>query len=358
MEQFIYDCICLVECGTASGTAFLINSNTVLTAFHVISECGSNTIKLNFTSKAECCNASYLEKDPKLRELDIALLSLDVSLHRDRYLELVNRALTAKQKWITRGYPAAKKTTGENLQSDKNQINQILPTLQKNKIDLQLDFDMKLTSYKGLSGAPVIIDDYVVGIINEELNQNGSTREISALSVKHFEPYIISPDIQIKTIEECPVLDIESKSDVSAHTLWSETTPTDIRNITEKLQAVCNEMSTVRINRYTREVAAGKVEQEQYNAREISAMKYRIFDVCQGKLIDFIEGNGHPETLTTEEVDKMLNDFTDCAVDIILTRGKDYNYPFSNRDSLRKIVLNLIDECFLSFDKNGIYETS
>lgn len=148
--------------------------------------------------------------------------------------------------------------------------------------------------------------------------------------------------------------DIRKLDDISAIEGWEITVPTDIRNITDKLKSVCDSIQEYRINKYCRDIAIGKVELSKHSERDISAMKYRIFDVCQEELIEFFE-NREENILSVSEINSLIERYTNRAVLIIEDKSKDYKYPLKNRDILRKTVLALIDECYLSFDEEGIY---
>lgn len=148
--------------------------------------------------------------------------------------------------------------------------------------------------------------------------------------------------------------DVRKLDDSSASDEWSNTAPIDIRNISDKLKSVCTTVNEARINKYCRDIASGKVELSRHSERYISAMKYRIFEVCQDELMDFTESRTDGK-LDMTEVNKLIERYTDRAMNIIEDKSKDYIYPLKNKDLLRKVVLALIDECYLSFDEEGIY---
>ena len=83
-------------------------------------------------------------------------------------------------------------------------------------------------------------------------------------------------------------------------------------------------------------------------------MKYRDFEICQKELLDFCDENEKKEISHTD-INNLITNYTEQAYKVIEERTKDYSYPFKNKDTLKKIVLALIDECYLSFDENGIY---
>lgn len=144
-------------------------------------------------------------------------------------------------------------------------------------------------------------------------------------------------------------------ADLTASDEWDKTIPTDFRNFTDKVKDVYSEIREVRLQKFCRDIASGEVELDSFSEREISAMKYRIFDVCQDELIDFTEKKSF-EQLNISEINELIEKYTNRAVKIIEERSVDYNYPIKNKDTLRKIVLVLINDCYLSFDEEGIYE--
>lgn len=142
--------------------------------------------------------------------------------------------------------------------------------------------------------------------------------------------------------------------DISAIEQWEEVELNDSRNMPDKLLSVCNTIKEARINKYCRDIASGKIELRNYSERYVSAIKYRIFEVCQEELLNFVEENEAKE-LTVEEINGLIDRYTDRAVEIIEDKAQEYAYPIKNRDLLKKTVLALIDECYLSFDEEGIY---
>lgn len=147
--------------------------------------------------------------------------------------------------------------------------------------------------------------------------------------------------------------DITKQEDLTASDEWDNTNPTDIRNITDKMKSACSTVKEVRIKKYCRDIASGKVELSRHSERVISAMKYRIFNVCQDELIDFVELHEGKE-ITSKDITLLVDQYTNRAFEIIQDKSLDYIYPLKNKDILKKVVLALIDECYLSFDEEGI----
>ncbi|MBE7629300.1 MULTISPECIES: SMEK domain-containing protein [Tenacibaculum] len=144
------------------------------------------------------------------------------------------------------------------------------------------------------------------------------------------------------------------KEDNSATKDWGNLEQKDLRNFKDKLQDVNLNIREARIEMYCRETISGKVELSNYSDRTISAMKYRVFEICQNELLDFCDENKKTE-LTPKDINNLITKYTEEAYKVIEERAKDYSYPFKNKETLKKIVLALIDECYISFDEKGIY---
>lgn len=168
----------------------------------------------------------------------------------------------------------------------------------------------------------------------------------------------------IENIEEVKELHIHPKDskenlvdDPISSDAWDELSkPEDIRNLRDKFFAVCLDYSSSKLNKYNRNLVEGKTEQSYYDDRDISSLKFIIFDKCQDRLIDFYEENQDKESLDKIEVEKFINFYITDAKQIIEDKKQVYKYPNVTDDFIKKLVLDLIDECFLSFDKQGIYD--
>jgi trypsin-like peptidase len=128
----------------------------------------------------------------------------------------------------------------------------------------------------------------------------------------------------------------------------------DPRNLIEKIKAVNSTVSERKIQRLCRELALGKSELSSILERDLSAIKYRVFEACQGELVDFIEKD-NSGNLTTEQFTELLAKFTAKAIEIIQIKSKMYKYPILDDDLMQKLVLDLINDCYLSFDEEGVY---
>ncbi len=213
----------------------------------------------------------------------------------------------------------------------------------------QDSFKAGVDDAKGLSGSGAfIVNDgklYLAGILKSVHGDEASNNDVKC----------------------CPMIDIAEKIGVSAFDISTETFGdvwgsdqfeiieiTDSRNLIEKIKAVNSSMSDRRIQRYCRDLALGKSELSNIDQRDLSAIKYRVFEECQTELIEFLDQNENGQ-MSNDEIAEMISRFTKRAIDIVKVKSQSYKYPVIDDDLMQKIVLDLINECYLSFDEEGIY---
>lgn len=353
MYNILTNVVFQLSCGDSNGTCFLINKNTAITVYHVVKEHEEHEIILSKNCEKVTVARIHENIDANCKEKDFAILKLDVDIEFPEYLQFgLIKKIDVGTKWISRGYPLPKSCNGENvIEHSHNCVNQHFSEILNKKIDIELNHTKKWENYSGMSGAPLLISGKVIGIINSELTNNQTSKELYALSVGSLEKILSSNNIEIWEVTSFNSNDI----DISAASEFNELLTEDKRDLQEKLRGVCNNITDRRVILYCRELTSGKAEISRYRDQDISAMKYRIFEVCQKELLDFVENNPKAE-LEVEDIDNLIDVFTSKASLIIEERSKDYKYPLTNKDILRKIVLDLINECFLSFDEKGIYE--
>lgn len=342
-----------LNCGSQNGTAFLISNSLALTVFHAVKENETYEIILKKNGVEECKAKLHSSINDKYKKLDIALLILDKEIYNEKYLDLAYfDEIAVGTNWISRGYPAAKIVDGDNfIENEENVVNQYLDKLKNGKIDIQLNHDQKWTDYGGFSGSPLIISGKVIGIVNSELIENSASRELYALSFKRIKDLLIETGF---FIEKVLVEEVTENIDTVGAREYNELIKYDKRNLPEKLQSVCENISQSRIALYCREQASGKSEINLYDDRDISAIKFRVFEVCQKELLDFVENIPSPE-LSSNDLDLLIENYVSKAQLAIVDRSRDYRYPLTSNGFMKKIVLDLINDCFLSFDKEGVY---
>lgn len=202
---------------------------------------------------------------------------------------------------------------------------------------------------RGLSGSGAfIINDnklYLIGILKSVKGEDATNNDIKCCPLSSFIDVIGLEKYDIST---------EIFGDNWGSDQFGELVPTDSRDLIEKIKAVNSTISELKIKRYCKELALGKSELSNILERDLSAIKYRIFDACQGELIDFLE-RGKTESLTVDQINELLQQFKNKAIEIIQVKSKKYIYPILDDELIFRIVLDLINECYLSFDEEGVY---
>jgi len=201
----------------------------------------------------------------------------------------------------------------------------------------------------GLSGSGAFIVHkgklYLIGILKSVKGDEAANNDIKCCPMTQMIDYI---GLQVFEISK------DVTSDFWGSDMFGTLSITDIRDLTEKLKSVNRDISERRTKRYCKDLALGKSELSNLLERDLSAIKYRIFEACQTELVAFIDQNNSVQ-LSNDEIDQLIARFTKKAIDIISIKSKVHQYPMLDDDLIRKLVLDLINECYLSFDEKGIY---
>jgi hypothetical protein len=127
--------------------------------------------------------------------------------------------------------------------------------------------------------------------------------------------------------------------------------PTDQRNVGEKLTAACPTLSTSTLSRYQRRTAAGLAELDDHaQDKNVVAMRFQVYDVCENAVAALID---QARTFTEEQLDRELEVLTRLAVARVQQRSVEYGYTYMSESFVRGLVLELFDSCFLAFDRQS-----
>ncbi|MEA0554873.1 trypsin-like serine protease [Lysinibacillus irui] len=168
-------------------TGFLVSSNVIITAYHFIKPFTLNGESIevdvefdNLKSEKICLKASI--KDI-CKEKDVVLLLLSEELDVDEFLPKINYELIGvNASWSTYGYPKTRNISGIAINgtiSRSNVISDQFPW------DTDLSYSHhELETYKGLSGAPIVINDQIYGVILRKVD--GTINGVSFKQLKDF----------------------------------------------------------------------------------------------------------------------------------------------------------------------------
>jgi hypothetical protein len=246
------------------------------------------------------------------------------------------------------GFQASNKDEARRFKS------RVLDVITRNEFRITLadhdNFKGGADDAKGLSGSGAfILNDgrlYLIGILKNVRGDEASNNDIKCC-----------PMTKIVDIIGLEIIDISTEAfgDDWGSEMFGKLDISDIRNLEDKMRAVNNNISDRRINRFCRDLALGKAELSNLLDRDLSAIKYRIFEACQQELVNFVDQDNSGQ-LSNEQIIEMIDRFTQKAIEIIDVKSKSHKYPILDADLMRKVVLDLINDCYLSFDEEGIYE--
>lgn len=171
------------------GTCFLINPTHVLTAGHVlenIEEINDLDIIFKFintTNKIK--DKLYINHD----DIDLAILELNGEIKQDiNYSEIyATVALEKGDDWETTGYPEDTKYDLINVDNKYSYLDGIINRdIENEKCDYELSInDQKPNAdWQGLSGAPLMMNDKIVGIISTEFKSKRMNTKVKAVSMQ------------------------------------------------------------------------------------------------------------------------------------------------------------------------------
>ena len=356
MTDYHKETIFKVDCN-GKGTAFLISENLMMTAFHVVEDSVQGKEITLFNEKHGKVTGiinKLITEDYK--SMDIAVLDISKNILDSNYVKLaISENFPEGVKWYTRGFINAKGTDGLNiLPIGSNLITSSYDKLTgiRNNYDIDLSVEKEWDSYAGMSGSPFMVDGYAYGVITTEIAQGQRTKEITALSTRNYSSLI--KDLGVAIIDK-EILNSKPEYDISASESYELINNYDPRSLSEKLKNVCKEIRKARIQQYSRDAVNSNIELDRFPRQRVNALKYRIFVTCQKLLLTKIEG-GLESNLTVCQIEDILKEFSDEATKIIKELTIDYTYPIKNKESIKNAILSLIDDCYLAFDEEGLYE--
>lgn len=172
------------------GTGFFIDKNKVVTAYHVVSNCDDlgdkifvNPINLG---DSEFYEAKIIEQKKKSQ---VVILEINKEFDVEK-LKFVNDYTIKPQKddWVTFGYPKVKRQKGH---IEKGLVSRILNKINSENVDIDLEIkSSNINDFSGLSGAPFVINDMLLGVIIEQSEAAGKVLSIGAASINEFEDVI------------------------------------------------------------------------------------------------------------------------------------------------------------------------
>ncbi|MGE6575790.1 ABC-three component system protein [Paenibacillus xylanexedens] len=195
--------VCRLTCGhneddSDKGTAFLVAPNMVITATHnvkrYLEDKVANSIKLEFLN---INNERIIRKaiPRKTNEGAIIFLELDSPVYSS-YLRFSNFEVDPGIDFETFGYPTVKWSAGQWV---KNKVSRVMGDMVYNPYDWNIDLShqSQIADFSGLSGAPLLVDGKLVGVMLTEAMENGRAISLGAIGLSNFKREMEILDIQV-----------------------------------------------------------------------------------------------------------------------------------------------------------------
>ncbi|MGL5568542.1 MAG: trypsin-like peptidase domain-containing protein [Cetobacterium sp.] len=171
--------IAKLKCGSDQGTAFLIDKKKAITALHCINDYSEeNIIELEFKhlDEKKLIKAIPLNiKESKDKNLDLIVLELEEEVYLKNYIKLSKEDIFINEKWVSYGYPQLENEEGLILSGN------IEGKTDSEGFDIIIKCDESVSKLNGFSGAPLIVEGELKGIIKYNRNKRNT---LGALSIK------------------------------------------------------------------------------------------------------------------------------------------------------------------------------
>lgn len=174
-----------IICGKDAGTAFYVAPNFLLTAYHtVVSYSDTETHIVKDRNDGDLCFSIVEDYE----DFDISVLAVEGRATTD-YLTLYSHKLRIKEKIGSFGYPDTAKNEG--LRVDGSVRQRILNAT--GDFFIQIDNVNDAFDYEGMSGAPVLQEGKVVGVVIE---QTGN--DLTMISVRKLTEVLTNSGIMVE----------------------------------------------------------------------------------------------------------------------------------------------------------------
>lgn len=187
--------------GKPNGTAFLVGSALVATAYHVLD--GLESVQLTFLDwpvDDRVRTATRAWHPPSGH--DVAILKLDRPAPKTvKPLKWRREPVEVGAKWLTWGYPDGV-PSGHTLDGVVDDPTQTIHELELEV--MQLGSDAATYDLRGVSGAPCVVDERVIGILTYQLRRvvEGSVRAVPSLATLYALPIAIVTPGGVPTLFE------------------------------------------------------------------------------------------------------------------------------------------------------------
>jgi hypothetical protein len=161
-------------------------------------------------------------------------------------------------------------------------------------------------------------------------------------------------DIKVLFYDFVRDVKVEEKLD-PVYRKWDELKCEDVRDLGEKILAVCDDFDEDSLFEYEDDFVEGKFEQQHCTEiKEVKAYNYRIYKVCKKYIKNLLKSKDKDNLeFSEDDIIKIIEELTNESEQSILDKSKTYKMPYMDRDMVYKTVLILFQECFIALDRVG-----
>jgi hypothetical protein len=188
----------LLECGRERGTAFLIKDDLIATCGHCILPHLEDRAEIRFFIGGRAIPAEMAEPDIPVEHDAVFLRLLEPLNERVAMPPLAASHVPRGLVWESFGYAAVRGRRGMVIRGtvDRSLDDETIPR----DVELRYDSPDPPSSYKGFSGAPLIVDGAIRGIIQERLDGG-----IGAISLARLRSYLEAVSVEFRAIDDQPL---------------------------------------------------------------------------------------------------------------------------------------------------------
>lgn len=185
----------------------------------------------------------------------------------------------------------------------------------------------------------------------EEMIFNNLVQNIEVLSLgkNSLSASLTSKDVEIMFLklksQDYKVYDDASKE-------FSLLKINDSRNIETKILEVCQIDDEKYFQILNQRITRGKADHSKISEDNSKTFLYRIYEICEEKLIDIIQSKlSEDKEYTNEIINDIIDELCKVANEHIADRKTDFKYALNSKDSIKNTILILFNECYLDFIK-------
>lgn len=337
------------------GTAFIIDDKYAITAQHVVEECKIGTMILeSYDGKhiiRECLEECALKVEEK--GIDIAVIRYQYDgIVYNQLLKLSNNEVNLFDNYETYGYPKYNNFNEFYISGE------VISPEGRMSIKNSTGDHSDISLYKSVSGAPLIINNTIRGvIISENVTSCITKPELNACEFDILINYLNSNDMDennkkllIILTEFCEKTKDKIKNKIDPFFKLYDIEYKNIKNkknLSEKVTSKCSDFPKKVLSSWNRKCVQARIELENISSDEKKAILMVVFSSC----IEFIDEKLSISDISSpEELIKNIEALKKQTIKYVQERMKDYSYGIGNMIIFENTIFNLIDSCFLDFD--------